>query len=252
LQYPKISALAITYNESLHIEKFIERLSFADEIVIVDSFSTDNTVALAEKHSKVRLVHREFKNFSDQKNFAISQAANDWVVFFDPDEEITSSIENEIKQVLQNPSAVAYSIKRQLYFMGKKIKYSGFQTDWVIRLFHKEHCQYDGNLVHETINTQGKVEKLKSKLPHHTYKSYEDYTAKLRHYSSLQAETAFKKGKKVTLYHFLVRPAYRFWHQYILRLGILDGKEGFILAYINATSVFNRYVQLHLLYKNLK
>ncbi len=218
----------------------------------MDSFSTDTTIAIASQYEHVRVLQREFKNFSDQKNFAIAQAKNDWVVFFDPDEEITSTISEEIKKTLQNPEAIAYSIKRELYFMGKRMQYSGFQTDWVIRLFHKDHCQYDGSLVHETINANGAVIKMKSRLPHHTYKDFDDYVKKLDHYSSLQAEKSFKKGKKATLWHFMVRPWYRFWHQYIIRLGILDGKEGFILAYVNANSVFKRYVKLHLMYKNLK
>jgi hypothetical protein len=103
--------------------------------------------------------------------------------------------------------------------------------------------------VHETLTATGKTGKLKSRLPHHTYKSFDDYTAKLHHYSKLQAQMLYEKGKKPSLVHFLWRPWYRFWHQYLIRLGILDGKEGFILAYINAFSVFKRYVNLWLLYR---
>jgi len=136
--------------------------------------------------------------------------------------------------------------------MGKKIKYSGFQTDWVIRLFKKECGKYDGNLVHETLQVTGATSKLKTRVPHHTYKSFDDYTGKLHRYSQLQAQMLYEKKKKPNLSHFLFRPFYRFWHQYLLRLGILDGKEGFILAYINAFSVFKRYVNLWLLYRKIK
>ena len=101
--------------------------------------------------------------------------------------------------------------------------------------------------MHETIQANGTTSKLKTRVPHHTYKSYEDYVSKLDRYSSLQAQTLFEKKKKASFIHFIFRPAYRFWHQYLLRLGILDGKEGFILAYINAHSVFNRYAKLYLL-----
>ena len=250
-QQPPISALAITLNEADRIEDFIESLSFADEIVIVDSFSTDNTVALAQKFPKVKVVQRKFDNFSSQKNFAIDQASNNWIVFFDPDEEITEGLRDEMLQALESPKANAFFVKRQLYFMGKKIKYSGFQTDWVIRLFHKGHNRYNGQLVHETIDTEGKTGKLKSRLPHHTYKSLDDYTAKLHRYSKLQAKMLHAKGKRPNMIHFLWRPFYRFWHQYLIRLGILDGKEGFILAYINAFSVFKRYTNLWLLYRKI-
>lgn len=243
--------MAITLNEAEVIEDFIKSLWFAHEIIIVDSYSEDETVALASQHEKVSVVQRKFDNFSDQKNYALSLAKNDWVVFFDPDEEITSALAEEILDQLQEPKAIAYYVKRQLYFMGKKIKYSGFQTDWVIRLFHKEHSSYDGNLVHETLTAKGTTARLKTRLPHHTYKSFDDYTGKLHRYSALQARMMYDKKKKPNLFHFLFRPFYRFWHQYLLRLGILDGKEGFILAYINAFSVFKRYVNLWLLYRKI-
>ena len=248
---PKISALAITLNEADVIEDYINSLSFADEIIIVDSFSTDDTKRLATSFDNVRFIERKFVNFSDQKNFTISQATNDWVVFFDPDEEVTSELVSEITSTLAQPSAIAYYTKRQLYFMGKRIKYSGFQTDWVVRLFHKAHCVYNGNLVHETIDASGQTAKLKARLPHHTYKSMDDYTAKLHKYSKLKAKMMYDQGKKTTLFKFLWRPFYRFWHQYLIRLGILDGKEGFILAYINSFAVFKRYVNLWLLYRKI-
>jgi glycosyltransferase involved in cell wall biosynthesis len=247
----KISALAITLNEAEVIEEFIQSLWFAHEIVIVDSFSSDKTLALASKHEKVRVLERRFDNFSEQKNFAIAQAQNDWVVFFDPDEAVSREMGQEILETLKAPKAIAYFVKRELYFMGKRIKYSGFQTDWVIRIFNKKHCQYDGNLVHETLIANGETAKLKTRLPHHTYKSFDDYTGKLHRYSALQARMLYDKKKKPNLLHFLFRPWYRFWHQYLLRLGILDGKEGFILAYINAFSVFKRYVNLWLLYRKI-
>ncbi len=250
-QDTKISALAITLNEGSVIEAFIKSLHFVDEIIIVDSYSTDNTIALASQYDKVKLVQRKFDNFSEQKNFAIAQASHEWVLFFDPDEEITEVLAQEIQNVLKNPRADAYSVKRQLHFMGKRIKYSGFQTDWVVRVFKKSHCKYNGNLVHETLDVSGTTAKLKSRLPHHTYKSLDDYTGKLHRYSALQARRLYEKKKKPKFYHFLFRPFYRFWHQYLLRLGILDGKEGFILAYINAFSVFKRYVNLWLLYRKI-
>ena len=252
MEHPvKISALAITLNEGLHMDAFLKSMSFADEIIIVDSYSTDDTVAIAERFNNVTVYQRTFDNFSSQKNFAISKATNEWVVFFDPDEEVTPSLATEILETVKDASYDAFLVKRQLYFMEKRINYSGFQTDWVIRLFRKSKCKYDGNLVHETIDVNGTTGKLKSRLPHHTYKSFDDYTGKLHKYSALQASMLYAKKKKPTMVHFLFRPFYRFWHQYLLRLGILDGKEGFILAYINAFSVFKRYVNLWLLYRKI-
>jgi glycosyltransferase involved in cell wall biosynthesis len=250
-QQPKITALAITLNEAEVLPDFLKSLDFVDEIIIVDSFSTDETVTIAKQFKKVKVFERAFDNFSAQKNFAISKTSNNWVLFFDPDEEITREVKTEIQNVLKNPTADAYYIRRQLYFMGKKIKYSGFQTDWVIRLFKKDAGRYNGNLVHETLEVTGTTGKLKTRVPHHTYKSFDDYTGKLHKYSLLQAKMLYEKKKKPNVSHFLFRPFYRFWHQYILRLGILDGKEGFILAYINAFSVFKRYVNLWLMYRKI-
>ncbi|MCB0465447.1 MAG: glycosyltransferase family 2 protein [Aequorivita sp.] len=247
----KISALAITLNEAHNIDSYIKSLWFVDEIVIVDSFSTDKTLALASKHDKVKIFQRKFDNFSAQKNFAISKAKNDWVTFFDLDEEITADLANEIIKKAKNPKAIAYFVKRDFYFMGKRIKYSGLQNDYIVRFFNKNHCKYNENLVHETLETEGKTENLKTTLPHYTYKSFDNYTSKMHQYSALQAEMLYKKGKKPNYYHFLFRPFYRFWNQFIFRLGILDGKEGFILAYVSAFSVFKRYVNLWLLYRKI-
>ncbi len=247
----KISALAITLNEADNIEAYIDSLWFADEIIIVDSLSTDGTVDLAEKNKKVTVYQRPFNNFSEQKNFAISKAKNDWVTFFDPDEEVTQQLAEEILRTLKNPKAIGYFVKRDYYFMGKLLKFSGIQNDYIIRLFNKKHCRYNDNLVHEILIAKGKTSRLKNHLPHHTYKSFDDYTAKIHHYSQLQSVMLYKKGTRPTLYHFFFRPFYRFTYQFFFRLGILDGKEGFILAYLSAFSVFKRYVNLWLLYRKI-
>src|SRR5690606_9473106 len=154
-------------------------LWFADEIVIVDSFSMDETVALASKHERVTVFQRPFDNFSAQKNFAISKAANDWVTFFDLDEEITPTLANEIVETFKNPAAAAYSIKRDFYFMGRRIKYSGLQNDFTVRFFNKNYCRYNANLVHETLEVDGKTNNLINSLPHHPYNSFDDYLAKM-------------------------------------------------------------------------
>ncbi|PQB04729.1 glycosyltransferase family 2 protein [Aureitalea marina] len=247
----KISALAITFNEAAHIEGFIRSLDFADEIIIVDSYSQDDTVKIAKGFENVKVIQRPFEDFSDQKNFAIQQASHPWVLFFDPDEEVTPPLREEILNAVANPKADAYLVRRQFYFMGKKIRYSGFQTDWVVRLFRAESGRYNGRLVHETLNVRGTTARLRTRVPHHTYTGMDDYTAKLHRYSALQAQMLYERKKRPNLFHFLFRPFYRFWHQYLLRLGILDGKEGFILAYINAFSVFKRYTNLWLLYRKI-
>ncbi len=246
-----ISAVAITYNEEIHIESYIKSLSFADEIIIVDSFSTDKTVTLAEQNG-AKVIQHTFENFSKQKNFAISQATNDWIVFFDLDEEVPEALAKEIVDTVHSENALkVYHVKRNFHFMGKRIKYSGFQTDVSVRLFNKNYCKYNGKPVHESIETNETIGLLKHAADHHTYKSFDNYNEKLSLYSKLQAKDLYKKNVRPNLYHFLFRPWYRFMHQYFLRLGILDGKEGFIICYVHAFSVYKRYIQLWAMYRKI-
>jgi glycosyltransferase involved in cell wall biosynthesis len=248
---PKISALAITFNEEENVKRYVKSLSFADEIIFIDSKSTDKTHEIA-KELGVQIIVREFTNFSDQRNFAISQAKNDWIVFFDLDEIISPNLEQEIINTVLNPnSKIAFFIKRNFFFMGKKIKFGGWQNDKVVRLFNKKFCQYNGNLVHEEIKADGKIGVLKNGLNHFSYKDFDNYNDKLNLYSKLQAENLYNKKVKPNVYHLIFRPIYRFLWQYLFRLGIIDGKEGFILAYIHAFSVFKRYLQLWMLYRKI-
>lgn len=248
---PKISAVIITLNEEKALPDFLESLWFVDEIVVLDSYSTDSTLAIASTHEKVNVHQRTFDNFSAQKNAAISKATHDWVVFFDPDEKITKALAEEILKTLENPKAIAYYAHRVFHFMGKRIKYSGLQNDKVIRVFKKNQCQYNSNLVHEELETNGKTATLKSELPHYTYTTFDAYTSKMHRYSALQAKMLYTKGVKPNGYHFFLMPWFRFVSQYFLKLGFLDGREGFILAYVSAFSVFKRYVNLWLLYRNI-
>lgn len=248
----KISAVIITLNEQKALPAFLESLWFAHEIIVLDSYSTDNTVAVAKENKKVKVFERTFDDFASQKNAAISKASHDWIVFFDPDEKITKQLSQEIINTLKDPKAIAYYVKREFYFMGKKIKFSGLQNDHVIRLFNKNYCSYNQNLVHEVMQANGGTATLKNKLPHYSYSSFDNYTAKMHHYSALKAKMLYNKAVQPKLYHFFFRPWWRFVNQYFFKLGILDGKRGFILAYVSAFSVFKRYVNLWLLYRNIK
>ena len=247
-----ISAVAITYNEEAFIESFIKSLSFATEIIIIDSHSTDNTITIA-KSLGAKVLVKDFVDFSSQKNFAIQQASNDWVVFFDPDELVLPGLAKEIEQKIssKNTEIKAYKVKRNFFFMGKKIKFSGFKNDVVIRVFNKNYCEYNGNLVHETLKVNGEIGLLKHKCDHHSYKTFDRYNKKLTKYSKLQAKMLYEKNIRPNFFHFFIRPWYRFFHQYIIQLGIFDGKEGFILAYLSAFAVFKRYLYLWTMYRKI-
>jgi glycosyltransferase involved in cell wall biosynthesis len=243
-----ISALAITFNEVLHIPVFLKQMSFADEIIIVDSFSTDGTAELAQSLG-AKVVKRPFDNFSNQRNHALSLAQYDWVVFFDLDERINNELISEIKAVTTSKdNKVAYYARRQFYFLNKKIRFSGFQTDQSVRLFRKSKCRYNGQLVHEEVESKGEFGHFQNSIKHLSFNHLDRYKDKLDQYSRLQAEHLYSQGKRAYWFHFIFRPTFRFLTQYIIRLGILDGKPGLTLAVLHCSAVLKRYRYLKKLY----
>ena len=247
----KITAIIPTLNEEIHIEEAIQSVGFADEIIVIDSYSTDNTVALAEKHN-VKIIKRKFDDFSSQKNFAIEQAKNPWIYILDADERVTPEVEKEILDAVKNPkNKVGFYVRRSFYFADKKINYSGWQRDKVVRLFLKEHCKYQG-VVHETIKTNGELGFFKHKIDHFGYKNYNHFISKIHQYGELKAQELHAKGKTVNAYHILIKPPFRIFSHFILKKGFLDGYAGLILATTQAYAVLTRYIKLWLLNRNVK
>lgn len=242
----KLSALVITYNECSNIDDLIASISFADEVIVVDSFSTDGVYEKLKEYSNVKVVQRKFVNFSDQRNFATSQAKNDWVLFVDADERISYHLQIEILNAINNPDETKiYGMYRRFYFNGTLLKFGGFQTEKVYRLYHKDYAHYKATkLVHEVLDVKGESKLLNNKLLHYSYVNENDYKEKLNHYAVLRAKELKIKGVKPYWILFWLKPAYRFFHLYIVRFGILDGKKGFIMARLSAFGVYKRYVEL--------
>ncbi|WP_298536593.1 glycosyltransferase [uncultured Algibacter sp.] len=245
-QTAKISALIITFNEVKHIEKVINDLSFADEIIAVDSFSTDGTLEKLKQFDHVETICRPFKNFADQRNFAIEKAKNEWIVFIDADERIPKDLRSEIiSEINDSTDYDAFLVKRLYYFKDKRIRFSGFQTDATYRVYKKESVKYiEERIVHEIPKISGKSKLLKSTMPHYCFESYDHYKSKMEHYAKLKAIELLDEGTKPNPFHFIFRPSYKFLLNYIFRLGILDGKEGFIICKLSAYGVYYRYVEL--------
>ncbi len=188
----KISAIIPTLNEEIHIAEAIKSVSFADEIIVIDSFSEDKTIEIAEKLN-VKIIKRKFDDFSSQKNFAIKQATHNWIYILDADERVTPKVKKEILEAVKKPKDfVGFYVRRTFYFCGRKVNYSGFQRDKVIRLFLKEHCKYSG-LVHEKIISNGKIGFFKNKIDHFSYRNYDHYISKLNHYAAIRAEELHDK-----------------------------------------------------------
>jgi len=241
---PPITAIIPTFNEEKNIEEAIRSVAWADEILVIDSYSTDNTVSLAQKNG-ARVIQRHFDHFSAQKNYAIDRAQNDWIFLLDADERVTPALKKEIFSVLQHPGKyVAYWIPRQNFIGNRKIRFSGWQHDRCIRLFNRRHARYNGRFVHEEIEARGPVGMLKNKMLHYTYRSEKQFTDKMKMYSRLKAKEWHSKGKKYNPFMQFLTSAYRFFRHYILHLGFLDGKAGWKIALYSMKTVWNRYANL--------
>ena len=241
-----LSALIITYNEEHNIKYVLEDLDFADEILVIDSFSTDKTVQMAQSHKNVKVIQHAFENYASQRNFALSLATCPWILFLDADERLSPALKKEIIQTIQNKdSLAAYYCYRTFMFNNTQLHFSGWQTDKVVRLFRKEKAHYSlQKTVHEKLIVSGKTAKLKNKLIHYSYRDFSSYKEKMLLYGKLKANEEFAKGTKPFFFHFYLRPCYQFINQYVLRLGILDGKQGIVICYLNALSVYARFQEL--------
>ncbi len=241
-----LSALIITYNEEKYIKNVIEDLAFADEIIVVDSYSTDGTKKLVEAAAKAKFIQHKFLDYTSQRNFAIDHAKHDWILFIDADEKFTPELKEEVIQTIQlKKTSSAYLFYRTFMFEDKKLDFSGWQTDKIFRLFKKSKARYvTERLVHEKLTVNGKISKLKNKLIHFSYTDYDSYKAKMISYGKFKAIEEFNKGVRPNFYHFVLHPTYKFWYQYVIRLGFLDGKKGLIICYLNALSVSVRYKEL--------
>lgn len=242
----QLTALVITYNEIGYIEKCIDSVSFADEIIVVDSFSTDGTYEYLKDHPKVKVIQNPFENFTAQKSFALKQAKNDWVLFLDADEIVSDALQNEITETISSDTEIAaFWFYRQFMFKNEKLNFSGWQTDKNYRLFRKSKAAFsDCKIVHETLDVDGTSGILNEKLTHYCYKNYEDYKGKMLKYGRLKAIESFYKEKKFSYVMMLLKTSWKFFNHYILRLGILDGKKGFTICYLNSLGVLERYNEL--------
>ena len=246
MKFPKISGLMITFNEEKNIQKVLECFHFCDEIILVDSFSSDKTIAIARTFPTVKIIQNKFEDFTLQRNVALENASNDWVLFLDGDERITPELEKEILVELQKSEQKdAYYFYRKFFFSGKPINYSGTQNDKNFRLFRKSKCHYIADKkVHETLEVQGEIGFLKNKLLHFSVESYNSYKLKMIHYGILKGEEIFAKGKRFNIFSQYLKTTFKFFKTYILKLGVLDGKEGYQLSYLQSLSVYETYKSL--------
>ena len=236
------SVVIITLNEEAKIKDCLESVAWADEIVVVDSFSKDNTVEIARNYTD-EIYQREFAGFGEQKNFALSKARGDWILSIDADERVTSELQEEIKRTLANPRACGYYMPRKSYFSNKWIKHCGWWPDYLLRLFRKDCGRFSDRLVHEALEVEGPTGRLNNPLEHHPYSSVSDLIRKGDEYSTFGAQVMVAEGKRCSCYSALTHSAFAFLKTYFLRMGILDGWRGLAIAFSNAAGAFYKYMK---------
>jgi len=233
-------------NEARNVRACIESVrDVADELIVADSGSTDETVAIARAAGGCRIIDREWKTACDFKNWALQQAMHDWILVVDADERVTPGLAKEIREVLIDPPRNGYQIYRANHFMGHRVRFGQWGSDKVLRLFDRTQAAYLGDTDHAAVRVhRGRVGALRNRLTHFTFWTYDQYLQKMHHYARLQAERWHVAGKRPSrIRMFLIAPA-RFFQTYILRLGFLDGAVGFQVCVMIAFYSFQKQARL--------
>ncbi len=242
-----ISVCIITLNEEDNIRRCLSSLDFADEIIIVDSGSTDNTTVIAREFSKTQIYYRKFDTYINQKNYCKNLAKNEWVLALDADEEISNDLRKEILTLTINSveNLSGFFIPRLSFYMGKWIRHGGWYPNYQMRFFRKECGEFSGLLVHETVSIEGKTSHFKNPLSHYSYRNISDHLKFIDRYSELCAVEKFNKGKKSGLSLAIAEAIWKFISMYIVRFGFLDGKVGLIIAILGSYYNFLKYIKLY-------
>ena len=240
----RLSVIITTYNEEINIADCLESVLWADEILLVDSYSDDRTVDLAATYP-VRVLQREYYGSAAQKNWSMDQVEHDWVLILDADERVTLPLAVEILSLLcGQPKFNGYYIRRDNLILNHVIRHSGWSTDKVIRLFHKAKGRYPNRRVHADLDIIGPTPTLKNPFVHYTYRSFSQYFEKVLNYAEWGAAQGFREGRRAGFVQIGLRPAWRFIRTYILQLGFLDGLYGLAVCGLQAHGVFLKYLRL--------
>lgn len=239
-----LTALITCFNEEARIADCLASVKFAEEILVVDSFSTDRTRELAGQFTD-RILQHEFINNTEQYNWALTQAQHEWVLIIDADERVTSELVAEVKEILVNPECDGYRVYRRNFFLGKEIRHGNWTKDSVLRLFRRSKGRYEAQRHHASAVVDGTVGWCHAALLHYPYRNLEDYLGKLPRYSLWGALDADERGKRGDLWHIIGHSTSNFLKSYIVKRGFLDGKEGLLLAVMEGFSTFLRYTKLY-------
>lgn len=242
---PRLSATVITLNAATHLPSCLDSLSFCDEIVVVDSGSTDGTLEIARQRG-ARVIHHDWPGFGKQKQYAVEQARHEWILSLDADERVSDALRGSILAALEEtpPPYPAYRFARCNLFLGRYLRHGEGYPDLGIRLFDRRHARWSDDTVHEQVRVTGGVGELQGDLLHDSADRLETYLAKQNRYTSLAAEAAFERGQRAHAGHVLLSPFFRFLKFYIVRRGFLDGVPGLIHILIGCINSFSKYAKL--------
>jgi glycosyltransferase involved in cell wall biosynthesis len=238
-----LSVTIITRNAASQLESCLASVAFAEEVVVVDSGSTDGTIELAGRHG-ARVIAKEWLGFGPQKQFAVDSARHDWVLCLDADEALSEELREAIVAELRSPRGLVYAMPRRNRFLGCWLKHGEGYPDWSVRLFHRRHARWGNEAVHEKVHAQAPVLRLRGDLLHDSAETLEKYLDKQNRYTSLQAEALRDAGRRASPFHLVFSPLLRFIKFYFLRLGFLDGVAGLVHIAIGCMNTFNKYAKL--------
>lgn len=244
-QRPPISAIVTTFNEQRHIAACLESLLWCDEILVVDSFSTDRTPEIVQDFDEVTFAQRTYFGSASQKNWAMDQVQHDWILIFDADERCTPALQRELEALLaQGARHEAYTIRRKVYFMDHLIRFSGWQHDQVVRLIKKGSGRYPNRRVHADMTTRGPAPLLRNSMLHYMADSFDEYFPRIQKYSVWGAAQAYKEGKTSGVPEIFGRSVWRFLRTYLLQGGFLDGKYGLVFCMLQAYGTYLKWAIL--------
>jgi glycosyltransferase involved in cell wall biosynthesis len=246
MEKAKLSVAIITKNEEGNLPACLESVAFASDIVVVDSGSTDRTVEIA-KMAGCRIYVEEWKGFGPQKNSAIEKCLYDWVLVIDADERVPEVTQRRILEILKNPTADAYSFKRKNYFHGKWLRFGDAWPDRQVRLVNRKKGCFEGT-IHEKWVTRGVIYHLSEYIEHFSFKNYAEMIKTLNEYSTISAKELFRSGERSSSLIPFTHAFGMFFKLYFLKLGVLDGFDGFVLALLKALGAFFKYAKLRELY----
>lgn len=239
---PGISVVITTFNEEVNIRDCLESLLWCDEILVVDSFSTDRTPEIVRGYDGATLIQHTYYGSAAQKNWAMDKTRYDWILIFDADERCTPKLRAEIEKLLAaGPKHDAYTIRRRVFFLGKVIRFSGWQHDQVIRLLKKGAGRYPNRRVHADMKTRGPAPLLRNVMDHYMVEDFHKYALRIVKYSRWGAAQGWKEGKQSGLAEVLGRSLWRFLRTYFLQLGILDGMRGLVFCLLQAYGTYLKW-----------